>query len=117
MQYFKHMSNMRHDLKIKKLILKYGIEGYGWYNLILETISEKLSTQKPMPELEESCEDLALCYNGNTTKINEIICYMINNGLLELNDLNARVMCNKIFKYLDSSQTKSEELKKYDKKI
>ncbi len=47
MQYFKHQANMRHDIKIKRLINKYGLEGYGLYNLIVESITESLSTAEP----------------------------------------------------------------------
>lgn len=111
MQYFKHMSNMRNDKRIKKLIIKFGIEGYGWYNLILESITESLTTQKPLPELEETCEELALFYNGNTTTINEIVCWMINEGLFEINEINSRVTCHKIYKYLEASQTRSNEIR------
>jgi hypothetical protein len=41
MKWFKHKANMRHDVKLKRVIAKYGLEGYGLYNLIIEsTISE-----------------------------------------------------------------------------
>ena len=63
------------------MISKYGLEGYGLYNLILESITESLSNDKPLPELHENCEDIAMFYNGNTSKINEMMMYMINQGL------------------------------------
>ena len=62
---------MRHDVKIKRVISKYGLEGYGLYNLALESITESLSTASPLPDLQETCEDIAEFYNGNTAKINE----------------------------------------------
>jgi hypothetical protein len=36
--YFKHDQNARHDLKIKAMINKYGVEGYGRYWIIVENL-------------------------------------------------------------------------------
>lgn len=111
MLYFKHMTNMRNDIKIKRLISKYGLEGYGLYNLILETIAEGITTEHPLPELQETCEDIATFYNGNTARINEIAAFMVNQGLFELDEVTGRMLCNKIYKFLEQSQTRSEEIK------
>ena len=111
MQYFKHMSNMRHDSKIKRLINKYGLEGYGLYCLITESITEKLSTESPIPELEDTCDDIAEFYNGNSAKIDEMVHFMISQGLFEIDLLSGRVTCLKIFKFLEASQTRSEAIR------
>jgi len=111
MQYFKHFGTMRHDIKIKRVISKYGLEGYGLYNLTLESITESLSTQSPMPDLQETCEDLAEFYNGNTAKINEIMNFMINQGLFDLDEMTGKILCTKLYKFLDTSQTRSPELR------
>jgi hypothetical protein len=111
MLYFKHMSNMRHDTKIKRLIAKYGIEGYGLYNLIIESIVEGITTEKPIPDLQETCEDIALFYNGNAAKVNEIAAFMLNQGLLEVDEITGRILCRKIYKFLEQSQTRSEEIR------
>jgi hypothetical protein len=111
MQYFKHMSNMRNDLQIRRLINKYGLRGYGLYNIIVESIVEKLSSNDPIPDLKESCEDLASFYNENTTEINEITCFMVNQGLFDIDEITHRVLCKKIFKYLEHSQTRSDAIR------
>lgn len=111
MQWFKHYSNMRHTVKIKRLISRYGIEGYGLYCIIIESITESLCTKKPLPELDETCEDIATFYNGNTAHINEMMSFMLNNDLFELNENNGLVMCNSIYELLDASQTRSEEIR------
>jgi len=111
MQYFKHMTSMRHDIKIKRLISKFGLEGYGLYNLIIESIVENISTESPLPELSETCEDMAEFYNGNTAKINEIVAFMLNQGLFELNEITGRVLCGKVYKFLEQSQTRSKEIR------
>lgn len=111
MQYFKHMTNMRNDTKIKRLINKYGIEGYGLYNLIIESIVENITTESPIPELSETCEDIAEFYKGNTAKINEMVCFMVNQGLFELSEINGHVLCSKVYKFLEQSQTRSQEIR------
>jgi hypothetical protein len=102
---------MRHDPKIRRLISKFGIEGYGWYCLILESISETITTQNPMPELEETSADLADFYNGNSAKIDEIVAYMVTSGLLEYNEITNQITCHKIYKLLEANQTRSEAIR------
>ena len=38
--YFKHDSNARNDPKIKSLINKYGLKGYGWFWVVIEMLRE-----------------------------------------------------------------------------
>ena len=102
---------MRHDLKIRRVMSKYGIEGYGLYNLIVESITEALTTDSALPDLMENCEDIATLYNGNTSRVNEIMNYMVNQGLFEVHEISGRVLCNKIYKFLDTSQTRSVKLR------
>ena len=49
--YFSHDANARHDPKIIKMISSYGMEGYGWYWVIIEMLREqnnyKLSINEP----------------------------------------------------------------------
>jgi len=105
------MSNMRHDNKIKRLLSKYGLEGYGLYCLITESITEKLCSESPIPDLEETCDDIASFYNANSSKVDEMVHFMINQGLLEVNEISGRVTCLKIFKFLEASQTRSESIR------
>jgi hypothetical protein len=103
---------MRHDLKIKRVISRYGLEGYGLYCLILESITESLSNESPMPELSETCEDIAEFYNGNTARINEIANFMMNQGLFDLSEVDGHIICHKVYKFLDTSATRSDKLRK-----
>ena len=111
LQYFKHMSAMRNDVKIRRLINKYGLEGYGLYNLILESITEKLTTESPIPDLQETCEDIAEFYNGNSARINEMANFMINQGLFEIDEITGRIVCNKLYKFLEQNQTRSKQIR------
>ena len=111
MQFFKHYANMRNDVKINRLIRKYGLEGYGLYNLIVESIVESLSSDHPIPELEETAEDLAEQYRGDTARISEMMQFMLKQGLFEVDEITGRILCRKIYKFIDKSQTRSEEIR------
>ena len=111
MQFFKHYANMRNDVKINRLIRKYGLEGYGLYNLIVESIAESLSSDHPIPELEETAEDIADKYRGDTAKISEMMQFMLKQGLFEVDEITGRILCRKIYKFIDKSQTRSEEIR------
>jgi hypothetical protein len=111
MLYFKHHTKMRHDVKIKRLISKYGLEGYGLYVLILESIAEDISTESPMPLLQETCEDIAEFYNCNSAKVDEIVKYMVSQNLFSIETLSKKLACYKIYKYLEQSQTRSEKIR------
>lgn len=110
MKWFKHGSNMRNDTKLRRVINKYGLEGYGLYNLIVESIVESLDNENPLPILEENIEDIAEFYNSNTTKISEMISFMVNQGLFEFTE-NKEIVCTKVYKHLQASQTRSEALR------
>ena len=112
MLYFKHYSTMRNDLKIRKLINRYGLEGYGLYNLIVESITDSICDESPEPELPENCSDIAELYNGNTEKINEMVSYMINLGLLEISEITQRISCEKAYKYIEKSATRSPRVRR-----
>ena len=111
MQYFKHLSSMRNDPKIKRVIAKYGLEGYGLYNLMLESIAGSVETSNPMPFLEETCEDIAMFYNGNSAKIEEMVKFMISQGLFSVETVERRIACFKIYKYFEQSQTRSDKIR------
>lgn len=111
MQFFKHSTTMSADVKMKRVIRKYGLQGYGLYNAIIEKIAGALSSDKPIPELEDTAQDIAAEFGGDTTAINEIMTFMLGQGLFEVNELTGRILCNKIYKFIDKSQTRSPEIR------
>lgn len=48
--YFSHDSNARNDIKIKAMRKTYGLEGYGMYWLIIETLREEVEHKLPIKE-------------------------------------------------------------------
>lgn len=111
MLYFKHFTKMRADTKVRRLFAKYGLEGYGLYNLIIESIAGSIETENPLPFLEETCDDIATFYNGNSTRIDEMVRFMIKEGLLEVEETEKKIACYKIYGYLEQSQTRSEKIR------
>ena len=111
MKWFKHMSNMRNDARLKKVINRYGLEGYGLYNIIIESITESLENESPLPVLQEDAADIADFYNADTTKVLEMIHFMVNIGLFDFTK-NNDIVCIKIYKHLQSSQTRSKHIRK-----
>lgn len=111
MQYHKHMSNMRNDPEVRRLIAKYGLEGYGLYNLALESICDRLSNDDPMPDLVESADDIADFYHADADRVREILDFMVKHKLLETEGSNGKLSCRKIYKYLQSSQTRSPAIR------
>ncbi|HSA75850.1 MAG TPA: Lin1244/Lin1753 domain-containing protein [Candidatus Nitrosocosmicus sp.] len=109
MLYFKHQSDMRHDPMVRRIIRRFGMDGYGLYCLILETITEDLSTEKPLPNLRETAQDIAETFNMQLNRVEEIITFMAQNDLIEI--VNNVVTCNKIYKYLEQSQTRSAAIR------
>lgn len=103
---------MRHDLKIRRVLKRYGLRGYGLYNMVLESITENIDDESPMPELHETAEDIASFYGEDTTAITEMMTAMVKEGLFDVDDITGRIMCRKIFKFLEMSSTRSEKVRK-----
>jgi uncharacterized phage protein (TIGR02220 family) len=85
MKWFKHFSTARFDPKMRRLIAKFGMDGYGVYMAILESIAFQLETTAPIPDLEENSQDIAVFFNMDTVKVEEIVSYCISeeSGLLQ----------------------------------
>ena len=70
-RYFQHDSNAQHDPKIRALIKKYGVEGYGRYWIIIETLRE--APGHKMEDDELNWESLAEAAHCETTEIKAFV--------------------------------------------
>lgn len=52
MKWFKHETNSGFNAKMKKLLMKYGVQGYGLYYYCVEIIAGNLTTENITFELE-----------------------------------------------------------------
>jgi len=112
MKWFKHYTKSMTDAKIEKLIMKYGIEGYGIYFACLEIIAGNLTVENITFELEHDVEILAYKFKIDTVKLMQIMKYCVNLGLFEYNESNQRISCMKLLKYIDDSTAKNPEIRK-----
>ena len=112
MKWFKHDSNALHDAKIEKLIMKFGIDGYGLYFACIEMIADKLTTDNITFELEHDAEILAYKFKLDTLKVEAIMKFCVNLGLFQYNVETQRIACFNLAKRLDTSMSQNVEFKK-----
>jgi hypothetical protein len=117
MKWFQHDSNASHDAKVKKLILRYGPEGYAVYFHCLELIAGDLTQNNINFELEHDAEiiadNLKIQGDNNTAgvdKVNKILKTIIELGLFTME--NNRVFCFKMANRLDNTVSRSPEINK-----
>jgi len=117
MKWFKHDSDASTDAKLKKLVIRYGTDGYAIYFHCLELITGNISENKITFELEHDSEIIAdnLKVKGDASisaidKVNHIMEYIIELGLFE-NSLG-KITCMKLFKRLDQSMTSNLKFRK-----
>jgi len=117
MQWFKHDSDAASDAKIKKLVMRYGADGYAIYFHCIELIAGNISERNITFELEHDAEIIAdnLKIQGTSDtspvdRVNQIMRYIVSLGLFEEN--NGHIFCYKMLKRLDSSMTSSPKMRK-----
>jgi hypothetical protein len=111
MKWFKHMTRAREDRAIEKLILEYGVRGYGLYFYCLEIIAGSVDSANITFELEPDAEILARRLTMDTLEVERIMHRCIELGLFEIAD-NGRITCFKIGKFLDIAATSNQEVRK-----
>lgn len=116
MEWFKHDSDATMDSKIKKLIIRYGVTGYGIYFHCLELIADSVSKDNLTFELEHDAEIIAddLRIQGSNDKsgreiVEEIMRYMIELNLFE--ESEGRIFCFKMLKRIDTSMTSNPKFR------
>lgn len=72
--YFPHFCNARHDRKIKRLRKELGVEGYGIYFMLLETLRDQHDLRYPLEDIDLLAEE----FNVSEQKVRVTICnYML----------------------------------------
>lgn len=108
MKWFMHQSAAHRDTKLKKVLMKYGAEGYGLYWFCIEHICADVDPKLTF-ELEHDSEILAHELKIDTLKVQEIMLYMVNLGLFEISE-NV-IYCIKLARYLGDKNTRNPDLK------
>ena len=91
--YFPHFCNARHDRKIRRLRKELGVEGYGIYFMLLETLREQQDLMYPLEDLDLLAEEFGV----SEPKIRTTIC---NYQLFEI-DFEQKFFSPKMLVYLE----------------
>jgi hypothetical protein len=83
MKWFKHDSNANNDAKMKKVRIKYGMEGYGLYWYLLELIAQGVDKNALTFELEHDAEIIAHDTGIHHERVQEMMTYMVDLELFE----------------------------------
>jgi hypothetical protein len=110
MRWFKHDSNANQDTKLKKLRMKYGLEGYGLYWYCIELICERIDESNTTLELEDDAEIIGYTLNIHQEKVQEMMEYMVKIALFE--DIKGVITCFKLAKRIDKSMTSNPRMRK-----
>jgi len=70
--YFSHDANARNDPKITKMISEYGMEGYGWYWVIIEILREQANYRLSIDD-QSYAKVIAFQTHGDPKKIKKFI--------------------------------------------
>ena len=110
MKWFKHDSDAHRDAKLRKVVMKYGMEGYGLYWHCIEMIVNSISTNDVTFELEHDAEVISHDTGIHQDRVQEMMTYMVNLALFE--NTGGVITCLKIAKRLDQSMTSSPQMRK-----
>lgn len=109
MKWFKHDSNANTDAKLRKLRLKYGMEGYGLYWYCLELIADRVDRKNLTFELEHDAEIIAHDTGIHYERVQEMMTDMVKLGLFENN--TGAITCIKMALRLDETTSKHPDIK------
>ena len=109
MKWFKHRTDAHRDVKLKKLLRRYGADGYGLYFYCIEIIAGSLDGENITFELEDDAETLGYELKIDSLRVEEIMRYMIELKLFESS--GNTITCLKIAKQIDPQYTRNPQLK------
>lgn len=104
MKWFKHDSDAHADAKLRRLRLKYGMQGYGLYWYCLELIARGVEKHRLTFELEHDSELIAADTGINRDLVEDMMRYMAEIGLFEC--ANGLVTCLKMASRTDEYTAK-----------
>ena len=109
MKWFKHDTDANMNRKMKKLYMKYGLEGWGLYWYCLELIAGDTNQHCLNFELKHDSEILAHNLHMSRDKLEDMIRHMVEIQLFE--NSHGRIMCLKLLKRMDQYQTGNAEFR------
>lgn len=111
MLWFKHKSDARNSLKLRKVRRKYGADGYAIYWFCLEAIAYEVDKDNLTFDLREDAETIGFELSVQEKRVEEIMRYMIEIGLFETS--GSVITCLKLAESIDKSMTNSPKMRKW----
>ena len=109
MDWFRHDSNANLDDKLQKILLDYGLEGYGLYWYCIELIVGKVSQDNITFELKHDAKVIARNTGSTPQKVEEMMRRFVELGLFEI--ANGTITCLKVAKRLMTSATSNPQMR------
>lgn len=116
MKWFQHGSRAAYDGKIRKLVSRFGAEGYGLYFFAVENVCDGLTTSDVSCVAEYDDEQFAHEINCEPKRAREILDFCVEIGLLTRAKCK-RVACEKIMLRLDNTMAQNPEIKRMVEKF
>jgi hypothetical protein len=104
MKWYKHDANAHGDAKLERVMIKYGMEGYGLYWYCLELISQTVEPHNLNFELEHDAEIISHRTGIHYERVQEMMAFMVDLGLFEQG--NGTITCFKLAKRCDEYTSK-----------
>lgn len=109
MKWFKHDSDAHRDAKLKRVQMKYGMEGYGLYWYCIELIAGEIDQHNITFELEHDADIIGSDTGISPELVQEMMTYMVNLGLFE--NTKGTITCLQLAKRLDKSMTSNVHMR------
>jgi hypothetical protein len=117
LKWFKHDTDANRDPKLEKVLMKFGAEGYALYWLCLELIAAPIDKHNINFDLEHDAEILAHRLRMDSVHVEEMMRYMVELALFEIDTTTQRITCLKLANRIENSIVKNAELKEIQKLI
>ena len=111
MKWFKHESDARNSLKLRKVRRKYGADGYAIYWFCLEAIAYEVDKNNLTFDLKDDAETIAFELSVQEKRVEEIMYYLVEIGLFESSQ--GVITCLKLAERLDKSMTNSPKMREW----
>lgn len=105
MKWFKHQTNSGYSAKLRKLLIRYGVKGYGLYYYCIELIAGNFTSENITFELEHDSQILAYDLKMDSAEIEEIIKYCIKLELFDLNPTTQRIIYIGLLEEMDNTMS------------
>lgn len=110
MKWIKHDTDAHLDAKMRRLVMRHGMEAYGLYWYCLELIAREVGKDKLTFELEHDAEIIAHDVRMGREQVESMMRSMVELGLFEAS--HGRITCLKLLDRIDLSQGGSAAFRK-----